>query len=666
MIKKLISKKWYRFLAFLGIVGVIVLFAALFTGIATYPNYAILRDPMYYFTATNSQSILLVRVLIYISHGMLILFAITGGLFFYRKINRIFDLSMVLIFLSSIFYLFENVFFPDTIGANASIYHIVFEYLTLILFYAGMLFVMFAILKKNQERYTWVLLVAFFMFIISIIGFILSYTTFDLLGLATRMMTWPLLVFVLCLAFEMLFYRRKIKEKTNIKDVKAVENESFKELFALKGFRSLNLRKKFRLLCTVLLISAPLIAYLIAFGSIFQSDKEECVNKYENYVPSEIKQKDLYNEMNSAYGNTYYEVHAEIMVKSITDVNQAESSFSTEFFVFTSFSENDLKEMVNTKFTTEGRGTPTEEDYKNYYPDRKIIVGNGTIENTDQDPILQDEDYTINGSDRIIRQKLHYVASIGKTFDSVRYPLESLQFHIYLQPTQEMTAQYMRFVRTKVFNEDGSPKLDEKGYQVYDDNSGWEENHHLGGGYKTMDKNGVQSDLYLLQQNSTHGDPGMGYEKPIYTEYMLVIRANRSSLSLFVKVFLNMFAVVIWLFFNLFNTVINKEDAIGPVGVALFGAISSVLIGVNMLGAGVVLSLANAINFYSLGIILVTAIICISANKSRKIMADKKADSSINVDKVVYHDSMMKILFVVLAAITICVFVALPCISFIW
>jgi hypothetical protein len=136
-----------------------------------------------------------------------------------------------------------------------------------------------------------------------------------------------------------------------------------------------------------------------------------------------------------------------------------------------------------------------------------------------------------------------------------------------------------------------------------------------------------------------------------HTQANAVMRFNRSGIGLFLQAFVNLFAVVIWIIIAFFDASFNKEDSIGMLGTGLFGAISSVIVGISLLADSAVFSLITMIDIFTLAVILSMTVICIKAKRAR-VKDDAVA--------IAYSTIQLRIMFWVLTILTIVMFVLLP------
>ncbi len=247
-------------------------------------------------------------------------------------------------------------------------------------------------------------------------------------------------------------------------------------------------------------------------------------------------------------------------------------------------------------------------------------------------------------------QKIHFDAKIEKTFDSPRYPLDSVQFHIYIQPNR--SSDYVRYnLVDKVTINDETVAF-----------NGFSSSFAMTNGYRRISSSGDIKDLttrilyYAVNEESTlkNEDPSKWIIK---SELEIVVRANKSGMSSFIQAFINIFAVGIWMIIAFFNQSYNKEDSIGMIGTGLFAAISSILVGVSMISDANIFSLITMINIFTLAVILIMAYESIAA---------KRAGVKENKVAVAYRFIKLRVIFYILVISSLMMFIGLPFAAYIF
>ena len=294
---------------------------------------------------------------------------------------------------------------------------------------------------------------------------------------------------------------------------------------------------------------------------------------------------------------------------------------------------------------------PGEQQSNNFSSNNsEFFIGNGSFV---PDSIeVREKGRAYKASDGSFRffQKIHFDAKIEKTFDSPRYPLDSVQFHIYIQPNR--SSDYVRY------NLVDNISINDETVAF----NGFSSSFSMTNGYRRISSNGDIKDLttrifyYAVNEESTlkNEDPSKWVIK---SELEIVVRANKSGMSSFIQAFINIFAVGIWMIIAFFNQSYNKQDSIGMIGTGLFAAISSILVGVSMISDANIISLITMINVFTLGIILIMAYESIAA---------KRASVKENKVAMAYRFIKLRVIFYVIVISSLMMFIALPFTAYIF
>lgn len=305
----------------------------------------------------------------------------------------------------------------------------------------------------------------------------------------------------------------------------------------------------------------------------------------------------------------------------------------------------------------------------NNYPDRASMftISNGDIA-PDSFSYETDADYTLTyytSADKTTVDhieyrhftKFYFEAKIRKSFDNPRYPLESVQFHMYIRALN-LDAKYMEYVPTSIIdlsrdryaNEYVDCSIDDSVYE-----SGIAPFFAISGGYKII--NGGASTKGI---NGYVAREGFYQEFPesdnCFGQYEVLLRANRQGISTFLKAFINLFSVIIWIVIAFYSQSYQGENQLGMMGTGLFAAISSILVGLSMVSDAGMFSLITMINIFTLAVILIMTYQCIAA---------RSANVQNNRIAIAYNGIKLRVLFILLTVCIAIMFVALPLISYI-
>ena len=193
-------------------------------------------------------------------------------------------------------------------------------------------------------------------------------------------------------------------------------------------------------------------------------------------------------------------------------------------------------------------------------------------------------------------QKVRVDATITKSFWTKRFPLESHQLRMYIEsnyPVEKVT-----FVGD-VERSGTNPNLSITGYDL------------------TRSSNAVTG--YTIKST---GDPEITNDITS-SEYMSAIEINRSGPGLYVKCFIALLGTLTWIMITLFLCSYHHVDPLGMIPAALFGTVSNIMVGANLLPDALDLGLLEFVNIYGIMCILAGAIIVINVNRIRNAHEDK-------------------------------------------
>lgn len=297
---------------------------------------------------------------------------------------------------------------------------------------------------------------------------------------------------------------------------------------------------------------------------------------------------------------------------------------------------------ISTLYQAEKAAYPGEKS-SNVFTDKndEFSIGNGKIspdslEYSDKGTAYYDEE----SKSYRYGQKVHFTATINKKFDSPRYPLDSVQFHIYIQPNR--TTDYIRYV----------PDSQMSGFSTY---------FSISGGYRLINENNGAKNFVLL--NNYYVDTDLDRSSKTFgkeiikSQLEIIVRANKHGFSVFLNSFLNIIAVACWLILAFFNQSFNKDDSISMIGTGFFSAISAILLGFSIVSNADSFSLLSVINIFTLGMVLVMGYECIAAKHANKLN-----DASL----IAYRNCKIRCLFYFFILFALLMYIILPAISYLW
>ncbi len=219
--------------------------------------------------------------------------------------------------------------------------------------------------------------------------------------------------------------------------------------------------------------------------------------------------------------------------------------------------------------------------------------------------------------------------NVSKNFETRRFPLESHQLRFYVEsdiPIQQA---------------------------VYDaDKEGSGINWAMSvTGYQFMRHDvGAVTMLY----DSTHGDPRLENSE-MNAELVTAVEINRADFGMYFKCFIALAGTLTWTLIALYICTYHRVDPLGMLPGALFGTVSNIMIGANLLPDALQMGLLEFVNIWGMLSILGTTIAVISINRERK----KNPGSE-------FTNYYGRMLFYAMLAITVVGQVALPLASYIF
>ena len=192
-------------------------------------------------------------------------------------------------------------------------------------------------------------------------------------------------------------------------------------------------------------------------------------------------------------------------------------------------------------------------------------------------------------------QRVAYDVTINKTFWTPRFPLDSHQMRVYLEPSVNVNRMVL------------VPDEQACGYNSSSSITGYDMTRFA------VTQNIITYDQKLL--NPVYDD----YKNPIYkTEILTMFEINRAGFGLYIKCCVALYGTLAWILLCLYIATFRRVDALGMVGAAFFGAVSNVMVGSNLLPDALQLGLVEFINFFGVAIIVAGAAVVIAINTIRK------------------------------------------------
>lgn len=198
-------------------------------------------------------------------------------------------------------------------------------------------------------------------------------------------------------------------------------------------------------------------------------------------------------------------------------------------------------------------------------------------------------------TDDIKEGNTHYQSAlvdvtVSKNYWAIRFPLESYQLRLYLESLYSVDR-----VNLEVDKENSSinPYLTVTGYELM--------NHDVS--------------LYTMKYENQEGDPEAS--NPYSQELVTHVEINRVSIGLYIKCFIALFGTLTWVFITLYICTNHRVDPLGMIPGALFGTVTNIMVGANLLPDALTLGLLEYVNLGGIMIILAVAVSVITMNRVR-------------------------------------------------
>lgn len=187
--------------------------------------------------------------------------------------------------------------------------------------------------------------------------------------------------------------------------------------------------------------------------------------------------------------------------------------------------------------------------------------------------------------------------TVTKNYWTKRFPLESHQLKIYIEPNYNVN----KVVLT----------ADKK-------DSGYNGNLSIAG----FDMVRVDTGTFDMKYGSTQGDPD--FKDAAYTtEHVTQMEINRSNGGLYAKCFIALIGTITWVMIILFICTYHRVDPLSMIPAALFGTVANIMVGANLVPDALDMGLLEYVNIFNIMIILMTAISVININRIRNKFEDR-------------------------------------------
>lgn len=286
-------------------------------------------------------------------------------------------------------------------------------------------------------------------------------------------------------------------------------------------------------------------------------------------------------------------------------------------------------------FYEEARAAYPGEKSSNVFPHKndEFSIGNGKLSPDSLEYVDAGTPYFDQETNAYrFTQKLHFSAVIYKVFDSPRYPLDSVQFHIYIKPTHSVD-----FIR----------------YTPSDAMSGFSTYFSISQGYRLIKENGKIKQFSILPNYYVEKelDPSsIHFQRDvIYSQLEIIVRANKYGFAIYLSSFLNNLAIAGWSLLSFYHTSFYQENNLSMMETGFFLAISTVLFGFTLLSNTNTFSLFSILNIYTLILVLLISYESFKNNSPSLKLAMRQ-----------------KVLFYTLSIFSFLIYILLPMLAYLW
>lgn len=193
-------------------------------------------------------------------------------------------------------------------------------------------------------------------------------------------------------------------------------------------------------------------------------------------------------------------------------------------------------------------------------------------------------------------QQIRYDVVVNKQFWTPRFPLESHQLRIYLEPSENVNDVYF----------------------VVDEENSYT-NPSLGiSGFRLMRFDVAQNIVEYDKTNSNPEYAAFEDGKTYKSELMAQAEISREDFGLYIKCFIAMYGTTAWILLCLYICTFRRVDPLGMIGSAFFGAVSNIMIGANLVPDALKLGLLEYGNLFGVGVIIAGTAVVIGINAIRK------------------------------------------------
>ena len=328
---------------------------------------------------------------------------------------------------------------------------------------------------------------------------------------------------------------------------------------SLKGMKPWQKRRLFITLALVLGIS---IAFLVSTCTALYQDKVS----EKGYWEAALTPTDSALEHLSLVDGNATQVSVGTYLETFKELSLKNSSYRMEFLLWFRWNGDEELDMAN-----------------------NFRIYKGTV-----NKLQVVKDYHENGENY---QLLRVDASVFKNYWTIRFPLESHQLRMYIE--SNYTADRVVFVNDKE-NCGINGNLDIPGYNLVRHDTG----------------------IFTVGSDTSNGDPEVS-GTAINSEFVTALEVNRDSWGLYLKCFIALFGTSVWVLIALFINTYHHVDPLSMIPAALFGTVSNIMVGANLLPDVLQMGLLEFVNIWGVMTILSVAMVIININRIRNKYQDK-------------------------------------------
>ncbi len=187
--------------------------------------------------------------------------------------------------------------------------------------------------------------------------------------------------------------------------------------------------------------------------------------------------------------------------------------------------------------------------------------------------------------------------SVSKNYWTRRFPLESHQLRFYIESNYSAD--------TVVLD------CDEK-------NSGYNRDMSISGYEFVRHAVGEYAHLYDNNRSNPRFERGR-----VNSEIVTAMEIKRNTWGLYVKCFIALVGTITWVFIVLFINTNHRVDPLSMIPAALFGTVTNMAVGANLLPDALQTGLLEFVNFWGIFSIIAVAIVVINVNRIRNKYEDR-------------------------------------------